>query len=73
MLPGEYAQGLKGVERSNREEALKREITRQVARDESLDGLSGYISGLLVKVASPTRKISLGMIRRRMGARGVHH
>ncbi len=49
MPPGEYLQGLKGVERSNREEDLKREITRRVARGESLDGLLGHISGLLVK------------------------
>ncbi len=45
MLSGEYAQGLKRVERSNREEAVKREITRRVARGESLDGLLGLISG----------------------------
>ncbi len=50
MLPEEYAQGLKGVEPSNRDEALEREISRQVARGESLDGLLGYISGLLVEV-----------------------
>ena len=72
MLPGENAQGLKGAERCNREEALKREITRRVARGESFDGLLGYISGLLVEVASPTRKISFEMIRRRMGARCLH-
>ncbi len=57
MLPGEYAQGSKNVGRSNREKALKRESPRRVARGESLDGLLGYISGLLVEVASPTRKI----------------
>ena len=51
MPPGEYAQGLKGVGRSNREEALKREITRRVARGESLEGLLVHISGLLVEVA----------------------
>ncbi len=62
MLPWEYAQCLKGVERFNREEALKREITRRVARAESLDELLGYILGLLVEVASLTRKISFEMI-----------
>ncbi len=57
---------------SNREEALKREIARRVARGEVLDGLLGYISVLLVEVASPTMKISFELIRRRMGARCLH-
>ncbi len=48
---------------------MKREITRRVARGELLDGLLEYISGLLVEVASPTRKISFEMLRRRMDAR----
>jgi hypothetical protein len=57
MLLGEYAQGLKGVERSNREEALKREITRRVARGESLDGLLVHISGLLVEACRRRRNL----------------
>ncbi len=66
MPPGKYAQGLKGVEQSDREEAfLKREITRRVARGESLDELLGHISGLIVEVAYciPARKISFYLLR----------
>ena len=51
MRPGEHEQALREKKRSHRDEALKLGIARRIARDGSIDGLLGCVSGLLVQLA----------------------